>query len=72
VAANPKLVVYYISFGLQYFLNNLSSCLSNRKILFSEDYFSIFNTIFMEAFLVIGKLAQKAKFPCISPEDAFK
>lgn len=56
------------------FLENISNSLSNGNILFSEDYFSIFNTEFLEGFLIVGKI--KSKFPinfeCLSSEDAFK
>ena len=73
--SNTKLVVQFITIGLQTFLKNLSLSLSNRKILIARDNYSIFNTIFLEGFLMLAKIKSEYKhnnLEFISAEDSLK
>lgn len=76
--SHSDVIAYYLSVGLQLYLKNLSQNLlpvNNKKSdLLAEDYFSIFNTIFIEGFLILGNLKTnyKVKINLMSAEDAFK
>jgi hypothetical protein len=73
--SNTKLVVQFIIGGLQAYLKNLSTSLSNRKILIAYDNYSIFNTIFLEGFITIAKIKceySDIKLEFISAEDSLK
>lgn len=72
---NSKVIINDLSNGLQLFLTNLSTSLSNRSILFSNDYFSLLQPIFLESFLILGKLKYEyfeKSTDFISAEDAFR
>jgi hypothetical protein len=72
--SNSQLVVYYLSIGLQMFLASLCSSLSNRAVAFADDSYSIFNTMFLEAFVLLGKVRHQfqVKLNGISVEHSFK
>ena len=75
VEANSKVILTYLCAGLQLYLSKLTQSLSRRATLLSNDYFSILQTIFLEAFLIVGKI--KAEFhnkssDFISTENAFR
>lgn len=75
VESYSKVIISYLCSGLQLFLSKLTQCITNRSALFACDQFSILQTVFLEAFLIVGKL--KAEFhdknaDFISAENAFR
>lgn len=75
--AQAELVCCYLGRGLTHFMSRLTSQYfspSGAPTLFSEDYFSIFNTEFLEAFLIIGRLRSEfeVKSEIISSENAYR
>ncbi|CAF0731786.1 unnamed protein product [Brachionus calyciflorus] len=69
---NIKLILYFMCSGLQLFLKNLTKK-SQIADLHAENYFSIFNLEFLEAFLIVGKLKKiYSNFECIQPEHSFR
>ncbi len=51
--ANVEVIVNYVGNGLVMFVSRLMSTLGDRNSLFGEDHLNIFNTLFLEGFLVI-------------------
>ncbi len=71
----PRQIYFYISNGLQLFTTNLTKSLSSKKIdLIAKDKYSIFNTVFLEGFIVLGKIKIEHKISekTISAENTFK
>lgn len=59
---SAKLVLHSLCSGLELFLENLDKNLQNKQaVSWSENYYSLFNLEFLEAFLIIGKLQRSFK-----------
>ena len=71
---NTKLVAVYLTVGLQQFLTKISLIRINRNIPRAEDFFSILNTIYLDAFLTLAKIKinQNVQIELISAEDLLK
>jgi tetratricopeptide (TPR) repeat protein len=73
--SNPKVVISYLCSGLQLFLKHLSRCLHDRNTFFSKDHFSLLQPLFLEGFLIVGKLKIEyfeTSNEFISAENAFR
>lgn len=74
IDSNIKVIFYFLLSGLQLYLNNLIQNLNKNDVIYSENYYSVFNIEFLEAFLIIGKLKKMYpnSYETISAHDSFK
>lgn len=72
--SNVETIVFYIKSGLQLYLIKNSTHNDKENKSYAEDHFSIFNTIFLEAFIHLGKLISDfiLKQESISSENAYR
>ena len=72
--SNIETITHYMKCGLQLYLVNISSHYRNKKKFLAEDHFNIFNTIFLEAFILLGKIKEEfhLKQNVISSENAYR
>ncbi len=73
--SNSKMIISFLCAGLQLFIANLCITLSNRAILFSQDYHSLLHIAYIEGFLIVGKLKHEfheKSNDFISAENAFR
>ena len=73
--SHSKMIVSFLCAGLQVFITNLCSSLSDRASLFSLDHYSLLHCAFIEGFLIVGKLKHEfheKNTYFISAENAFR